>query len=276
MGPAFRSLANPGQPRDVDSSRIFTTVGLKETFLNAQMERQTNNTDNNPLLPTIRTDLINMSLNYAPIPDLENIPWYGNPALSLSYTRAAQDVEDTPVSNPLSLDLMSQQHTASASFRYEIWDWLASYSQGEQEDRTQQQPDSRNQLVTLGINGHLDNWFFGSGTVQFNETQELSSDNSTNEVLLTLSSTLLLFQDVLSSTLNFTHSDMTDNQGSMDTSSSTLDLGLNWMALPPKPNALGLTLWLKGQYQTLTYDGAGEETNDNYQIFTGTTISYER
>lgn len=276
VGPSFRSLANQGLPRDVDSVRLFATLGFGDWYVNTDFERQYNNTDDSPLLPTVRTDLASLAFSWQPAGGAKDVPWYGAPGLNVSYTHSAQEEEDSPAGLEHTLDLTSSQLNSSASFRYDVWDWQVGYSLGEQQDKTGTQADTRNQLFSLGVNGYFGKRLFGSTFIQFNETDDLSTHNSTGELLVNLNSTLLLYRDLVSATLNLSHSRLSDDDNTTDTETSTMDLGLNWVLMQAEIERPGATVWIKGQYQYSKDKLSSLEPLDNYQIFTGITISYEQ
>ena len=148
LGTFFRSPANPGAVADRNMVRGFLEFNWNGIDLQAGAGRETDNVNGLVLLPRVATRQVTFDLAYAP-PDQEAtgdvpLPWYGQPAFSLSAVDLSQRVVNAGA-GLMPGDLRDTRNvTLSASFTYPAWSWSLSHSVGRDDDLSGQSADTRN------------------------------------------------------------------------------------------------------------------------------------
>lgn len=274
IGTFFRSLANPGLPADLDSTRSYARYSNLGVALQVSLEKQNNNSGDSPLLPTIGTRLQSATLRYTPMYNPGEKPgMMGRPSIGLTWSQSEQKTQYVPVNYPFQQDTSIQQTTVFSSFSHEQWDWNINLSRGEISDALGSVPGSNNTLLGMGLN-----WRPGKSTQLGGQWQysRLTTDTgpASDQYMVNLNLSLELVPKKLAANGRFSwHEQKAEDV--VQSRSSTMDLGMSWILRSAKPNKAGLTLWLRGQYNQ-RYGVLTTANQNSYQALAGLTIDYQK
>jgi len=275
IGTFFRSLANPGLPADLDSSRGYAQYSNHGAVLQVTVEKQNNNSGDSPLLATIETLLKSVTASYSPLYLDGGKPGFlGRPSFGASWSESTQKSQYTPPNYPLKLDTSTTQTTLFSSFSHTRWDWTINLSRGEISDALGTVAGSKNTLLGLGLNLRPGRATQLGGQWQYSrQTSDLGA--ATDQYLVNLNLSTELIPKKLAANGRFSWNEQ-KSDAVVQSRSATMDLGLSWIALAARPKRAGLTLWLRGQYNQQHSSQATTTPGNSYQALLGLTMKYQK
>ncbi len=280
----FRSPSNPGGISDIDLSRAFT--GLNWNGLNFQLNvgKQSDNVDDNPLIPTTAIRQRSGVVTYAP--QLNNLPqpngqpyvlpWYGQPSFNASYTSQNNEMVKLNGADYNQPTHAIYTRVAGASFQYTTWYWNIAQSwvsdQGFDLDLT---PHTQTSATSLQGNFR----FFQKLTVGLNLSSQSISNISSGIYTNGITDGLNLvcpFTDKINTNLTYTVQHNWATDGSSDTVTSVTSVIMNWIVDTPRGANPGVTFGMNGSYQDVRNVNAllGQNGSNLYQIFFKLSLSW--
>ena len=274
----FHSPSNPGAISDRDMSRIFTGVNWYGADVQVNAGKESDNVDDNPLIPVTdsrqRSCLINYSpqVTYAPQANgqLPETPWYGQPNFNASFMSLNKDIivqiiGTTAVPQPTHSTYTS---VAGANFQYAAWSWNITQTwvkdRGYNFDPTPLTRNSNTQLqgnfrflekLTVGLNAFSQN------------VEYVDAGTRTNGVGGGLD-LRYPFTDRVNSNLGYSTRHDWSTNGSSDTVTSITNAALSWAVVTPHGMSPGVTLGMKGIYQDVSNNSA------TYQVSLHVTLAW--
>lgn len=280
----FHSPSNPGAISDRDMVRVFTGVNWYGLDFQANVGKETDNVDNNPLIPVTasrqRSGAISYSpmVNYAPQADGQpsELPWYGQPSLSASFmslNREMVQLSGSAVSQPTHSTYNS---VAGANFQYAIWSWGIMQNwvrdHGYNLDMT---PFTRSASTQLQGNFR----FFEQLTVGMNvfnqNVDRVDAGIKTNGVGAGLN-LAYPFTDKVSSMLSYSTRHDWATDASSDSVTRDTTAALNWVVNTAHGAMPGITLGMDGSYHNVSNKSgmSMQPSGSMYQVFLRLSLAW--
>jgi len=279
VGTFYHSIANPSLPSDLAMGRLYTTLSWSGLDLEAVVGREEDNVDDEPLLPTTRTDLIAVSGSYRLLAgageESQGRRWLGEPALTISAQQAWDKTDEVPADYGGGLvDLRTRDVLLSLSSSYASWDWYAGHTRGWQDDYSGQFSDTRTDVTDLSLNMRLGSRVTLGARGQRNKIREQATGVEFEGRLAGVDGSFIIVKDRVSATVSYQVDLQEASGGESDDKVQTTDFNVDWSVVRARGNRPGLSLWVRGQYQEV--DDRTGFTNDTYpyQVFTGFTIGW--
>ena len=280
----FRSPSNPGAISDRNMVRAFTGVNWYGLDVQANAGRETDNVDNNPLIPVAASRQRNGALTYSPMANYmpqangqpPEPPWYGQPSYSASFmslNREFVQLNGEAVSQPFHSFYRS---VVGANFQYAKWNWginhIRTRDRGYDFDMTPLTRSGSTQLLgsfrffeqlTVGMNATYDN------------TDNVDAGIQTNGVGGGLN-LAYPFTDTLNSSLSYTVRHGWSTNGSNDSVTSDTNAGLSWVVNAAHGAKPGVTLGLAGIYHNASNKSAisMQPEVSTYQVFLSLSMGW--
>jgi hypothetical protein len=276
VGPWFYSLANPALPADKRLDRVFSGLTWRGLSLNAQAARETDNVDDEPLLPRLRTDYLTLGGTYTPFrqPAETGVGrLFNGPSLAFSAQRMAQKHTDVPAAfGGHTVDQDTDLLHAGARFSPGNWSWDIAHTRTWFDDTAGLQADYTNDLTEFGVDLLLSGRVSLSPRIQYNRFDDSTHGLVTRTLTAMLGASAALIPGKLDASLNYALNRERADDDSLDNDSYSVDALLNWTLIQPRENRPGLSVYASGSY----FDArkAPGATPDIYQIFAGLRIGW--
>ena len=276
VGPWFYSLANPALPSDKRLDRIFSGFTWGGLSLNAQAARETDNVDDDPRIPRLRTDYLTLGGNYTPFRHAAETGvgrLFNGPSFAFIAQRMAQAHTDVPVAfGGHAIDQDTDVVYTGARFSPGNWSWDIAHTRTWFDDSTGLQADYINDLSEFGVDLLLANRISLSPRIQYNRLDDRDHRVVTRTATVMLGVSASLIPGRLDASLNYALNRERADDDSMDNDSYSVDALLNWTLVQPRENRPGLSLFASGSYFDVR-DTSGSNM-DLYQIFAGLRIGW--
>lgn len=287
VGTFFRSPADPGGIADRDMWRGFSSLNWYGLDVQLVLARETDNVDDEPLLPRTRTDQTYLSVSYTPVLSLDDdahgtapaMPWYGQPFFNASLLEMSQDV--TKAVAGLSSGALRDNRviTLGATFSYPAWSWTISHSRVEVGERTDFAPDTLSRMTQLNASFRMGGRLSLSPSVQYNEIEERdpppgfdARDFKTTTAGLNLG---YQFSDRLTTQLSYNYNHEKASDDSQHLTTKDILANLSWTVRRPRGLRPGLTLAVEGSYHDQEDRVMVLNTLDEYQVFLKATVGWQ-
>lgn len=276
VGGAFRSLGNPGLPDDLSSGALRTGIGWKGLGIDLLVEREEDNVEDSPQLPTARTDVLGLSLAYSPLFGDGGPPrWLGRPSVSLSARQARDTTRAIPEGDEQeATDLRHRDLKGTVGAAGAWWDWAVAHNTGRQEDFTGSTPVIRSDVTDLSFglrpSGRLD---FGI-TAQRYRSRQIGTSQKRVGTIAGITVAAVIIPERLTLRLGAQYDREETADGGVDRRTDTEDFDLALTVSRARGVRPGLTVWLRGQRQHVEdWTGANDDSTP-YQIFGGFTLAW--
>lgn len=277
IGTWFRSPANPFAVADRDLVQGFAGFGWAGLQTQISGGRETDNLEDDLLLPTSRLRQYSALLNYAVTSRFDEqgqaiIPWYGVPAFGLSHIATDQDI--VRASPLIAEGALRATRTSSASlyFNYLRWSWSLASTINEEDDLTNTSSDLANRSHQLAASVRL-------GRVSIDPYVQRS--DSHYDDLVNQDSTALIagvgigaqFSPRLYGQLGYSYNRQTVEDDSFSTRGYDINSHLSWQWLTAQRLRPGVAFSLLGQYQELD-DKVADSNIGQYQVHARVTLTW--
>ena len=282
LGTYFRSPANPTGIADRELLRGFTS--LRWSGLDVQMShgRETDNVNNQTLLPRIRTYLNSLSVGYAPSLPVQKdsalpppkLAWYGRPFYNAALLAMDQDV--TQAGGSLSTGRLhaTRNLSLSANFAYPMWSWSVGHVLGKDDDFTNLASDTRSRSTQLSANMRLGQKLTIGPTVQWNNIEDRDNRSRDSKTLNTGLNLGYAFTQRLSGNLGYNLYRRKVADDSANTRTQDITGQLRWTAIQTQGARPGVALSLEGQYSDAGDRVTASNNRSSYQVFLKAAISW--
>jgi hypothetical protein len=280
-GTFFFSVADPGGVRDSESVRAFSTLSWGGLSLDAVYGQESDNVDDQPLLPTTRKDVAWLSGNYAPTTrfDQDGNPvtgWYGQPTFGVSISRDDTHTTSLPLpSIQEPVDTVTDTVDLSVNFGYPRWNWGAGYSIIWIDDKTNLGIDTQTDSFRLDAGFQLFSGRLGlTPSLQYDRTEEPDSGFNEENLLGQLNTRFVLVPDKWGGNLDVNANYLTNSDDSVDSTTYTVSGGLDWIVSAKREQRPGVSVSLEGLYQYTDDDVDPANSGTDYQIFLKATVGW--
>jgi len=280
----FRSVANPGGISDRDMSRLFTGVNWYGLDVQLNAGKESDNVDDNPLIPITDSKLRSATVTYNPPMNYAlqangqppEPPWYGQPNFNASFSSLNRDIvqiNGAATSQPIHSTYSS---AAGANFQYATWNWNITQTwvndQGYNLDPT---PHTRSSNTQLQGNFRLFTKLSVGMSASSNNINTINAGIKSNVINEGLN-LAYPFTDTVSSTLNYSTNHNWSTDGTSDTISSNTLAGVSWILNASHGIEPGVTLGLDGSYQDIKNKSAfsAQPGTVMYQVFLRLTLAW--
>ncbi|HEB59777.1 MAG TPA: hypothetical protein ENJ01_11175 [Gammaproteobacteria bacterium] len=276
LGTFFRSIGDPAAVADRDLLRAFGEFSWAGWDVQTGLGEETDNVNDLPLLPRIRSRQASLSLTYTPPePDDEGAatPWYGAPSYSFSYVDFSQDVERAGAGLTTGAYRSTDTWSLAASFTYAWGSWGVSHTRGSENDFSGTGASTDNAMSEASLAYDTE----GGLSLGLNVQRSVTEDRSAGVETITET----LGMDIacpLRENLEGTLSAAWNREQSSDDSLAlrTLDLtgALQWRVREARPGRPGLSLLVDWQHQRQrdAVDPSADITSN--QIFFRLTLNW--
>ncbi len=288
VGRYFISLTNIGIPRDKLITSAIHTLTYKGINLSTRIGTETDNVDNDPLLPRIRSSIYSMSLNWTPLSSNQDMDisdnkkatkkkkkkfkLFAQPTYTLGYTNTARATKTFPTAF---LGIRPEDVTdiilLNANFTPGKWNWSFGHtytlSKDSSNDLTTNRNNSTSNATNLSITYPITNNLSFGPNVQYNTLENRATRVDENNTTLGFTSTYMWKAKLLGTlTYSYVKNDTSDN--SNNSRAHTTDLDVNWILREAKNNRPGVSWFVRGNWNTL------DTSANSYQVHTGIRIGW--
>jgi len=278
VGTLFHSLANSGFPNDKRSTSAFAQIGWSALNINSVLGRETDNVEDDPLLPTIQTDQVTVSTTYSPFQETpQGGGWnpFEQPSYQLSLSQTKQEQTDTPTGfSGIVTDNRTRGLDLSASFNPGTWNWTISHAVTLFDDYSDVSSDTRNNFTNLSAGFPMGKLLSLMPNLQYNVFKDKDTDVDNKSLSMGLGISLTLYRDRLNGSLNYSLNRDSSSDDSTDIETSTVDAGLVLAIIMPKTNRPRVELFVNGNYQDIDDKVTPHSGTHNYQVFAGINVSW--
>lgn len=273
IGTFFRSLGNLALPSDRSLLRAFGGAQWSTLGVQASVEQQKDNVDDLEQLPRIKTDLGNISLNWAPMLASAN-GWLGAPSLGAAYSSQKQKQIFTPIGFLLpQADNNLDSWQGYAMFSYPSGNWGLTLVSTQFRDRSGFQDDTD----TIGI-------YFDSSLslmrqrirlsplLHYDRTDDKYTNQSSTAVTYGLQTTFVVKPEKLDGSFNINLNRNQTTDDSWNRNTLTVNMALNWHLLAAHRNRPGFDLGFSGLYNDVNDNVVKANTIGTYQVFLTLTM----
>lgn len=282
VGQFFNSIANPGGlPPGQQSTKVFTTFNWAAWSLSGSFGRQFDNADDDPSIPTTRTDLFNLIAGYAPQPAPNAKPPTGlarvfaQPSYTLTLQRNRQNFSRTPLGYSGDIvDNTMRSAELAATFTPGAWNWGLSHTYTQIDDASGMQDSSRDNLTDANSTFQIGEGNSGSLDVSWDINRDRVTQVDTKTLMGSLGLTLALLPDRLSASAQYSLNRTYASDDSVDTTSGTTTVTLTWTLRKGRDNGSDTTLSLSGTYADTTDHVTPSAVTNNYEVFVNINVPW--
>jgi hypothetical protein len=260
IGTYFTSLANPTLTPDRRTANLTGAVNGHGLTVSAGGGFSEDNTDDNPVITTVRSLPRTASISYGPTLPSAVTNWLGTPSANLSWQDARTHNTSAPMGSlPTSSDV--ENETFGFNFAYPHFSWQVGVTGGKFRDYTGQQDDTDTLGPTGGFNVMLGGKGFVSANLQLLDAHDLKNDTHTQDRNYALSGGDSFWRDRLSAQLTFSinHNTQQIIPGAIppqlvgnDVVLKTATAQLFWHVVPPTRTRVGCDLGLSASWNEST------------------------
>jgi hypothetical protein len=291
VGTYFRSLANPALAPDQWLLNGAVTLSGHGLALSTNASQSEDNTDDNPVIATVRTRPQGLSASYGPTLPVTVTRWLGTPSLSASWQDARTHTVTLPDGAQATANRMTNS-SATLNFVHPKWSWQAGLTSGGFTDLTGLQDNTHNQGPTMGLNFNLGTSLTFGLNAQSLDTHDLKTDSHQRDRNYAMTVSDTSFSGRLTAQLSLSINHNVQQQISSflpslvpttsNTVLKTVAAQLQWIALPATPHRGGLNVGLSLAWNdsrgfntaALTQSGYGALSGHAYQVFLTVSTSW--
>lgn len=289
IGQFFKTLGNAGLPNDKLVSQAIFNLTYKTWSINTIAGTETDNTDDDNTLPTIRTNLFRLTANYS-VPAADDTANIDNPDKSeknhsakklnlfaqgnytFNYARSSQQAREIPGAfTGIRTDNLNDIFGLSASFTPGTWSWSIGHTLtlavDDSNDITENQANANTNLTELNITFPVGNKLSLNPTLQYNIDDNQSANIETRTTSLGIAANMS-FSDKLVGIVNYSFNKNITSDNSNNNRTNTVDLNLTWTVKTAKNNKPGIEWFVKSNWQN------PDNADDTFQVFTGIHIGW--
>lgn len=277
IGTWFRSPANPYAVSDRDLIQGFAGVNWGGLQTQLSGGRETDNLEDDALLPESRLRQYSALLNYSASTQFDDngqpiMAWYGIPAFGISHIATDQDiVRASPLVAEGALRA-TRASSASAYFNYLNWSWSLASTLSDERDLTNTTSDVSNLTHQLAAS-----WRFN----RYSLDPYVQHSESRYEDLVDQDSTAMIagigvgaqFSPRLSAQLGYSYNRQKVDDNSFSVSGYDINSHVSWQWLTAQRLRPGVAFSLLGQYQQRD-DKVIDEDIGLYQLMARVTITW--
>ena len=280
LGTFYRSIGDPAGVADRDLLRAFGEFARAGWAVQASLGEETDNVNDLPQLPRIRSVQSSLSLAWTPMAaetETETgeavTPWYGQPAWSFSYVDYRQEVEREGAGLKAGRYRATRTLALSASFSYAAWSWGISHTLGGEDDFAGTGASSDNTMTELAFNLDAESGLSLGINLQRSITRDRVAgiDNTTDTLGMDVAWPL---RDDLAATLAMAYNSDSSSDGSMAVRSFDVSGALRWTLREANEERPGLSLSVDWQHQRQRDAVDPEADTRSNQIFFRLTMSW--
>lgn len=293
--PEFWSLGNLNLPADLHSEKLYFVGSYSDFNLTAEMIREQNNVDANPLLPDQQAGFLNLNWYFTPSSlDARNPFWnlFGQPSFNghANFSDQNQDDEDILLAG-YDLDRKIDEYHISANFHKTNWNWSLQHSQTFMDDRSsvvkdngiilyEPPSDSVNYLTGLTLGVNPTDYLHLNFLVQLNLLKEEQSGNEFSNLNFGVDSRIQLVPEKWSLNLNYSINE-NDNRfnDEFNSNSHYRDQSINLLTelnmLKPKAISPGINVFFKGSYLHQE-ETTSNDTDEHYKVLIGCSLYWNK
>ena len=281
IGLAFRSLANPSQPRDIAVEKFYSVLQINGFALQFEFLEEHDNVDDDLSLPTLTSEIATLQLSWTPQQRVDEsgefiTPRFGLPSIYVSvqyndqlHTNVSADFLD------LAADRQSNNYQGGISFQHQNWYWGLNHAYSLEKDYGSFASRIRNKLTDISFQRQYGETVHLGFQTQYNSALDRNTAEVNRSKLAALEGRFALLDQKLVSSVNYSVSRDTDNNNSIDAKTTTYGLRVDWLVRTAKDNKPSLSVWMQGERQRYT-DQVNEENNlDPYQVFLGIRMDWQ-
>ncbi len=281
VGRFFHSIANPGIPTGKESTSLFTNLNWAAWSANASLGREFDNVEDDPTIPTTRTDLFALNTTYTPQPDPNAKPptgWarlFAQPSYSFTFGHNNAKFVRTPAGfSGYIVDNTTNSASVTAAFTPGRWNWSIGHSYTQVDDRSGLQPNHRDNLTSFNSSIVLGERVTGSASVSWDVDHNRDTDVDTKGLLGNLDLSVALVPNRLTGHLvyNLNRNYATDD--SVDTRTATTTARLTWSLEQAHDNRPGAELYVDGTYVDTEDRVTPSASGASYQVFVGLNVHW--
>ncbi len=295
VGRYFISLTNSALPRDKLVTSATHTLTYKGIYLTTKFGTETDNVDDDPLLPRIKTNIYNMTLNWTPQSSMQDPEFteinngtgqnkkkkkkkkkkfklFAQATYTLSYSNTARETKIFPIAFlGIRPDDVTDIILFDVNFTPGKWNWGFNHTYTLANDdsndiainRNNQSSNVSSLTITYPV---TDNFAFGPN-IQYNTINNRATNVDETNTTIGLTTTFV-WKTKLTGVLtyNYINNDTTDN--SNNSNAHITDLNIDYKIREANNNRPGISWFVKGNWNTLN------TAENNYQIHTGIRIGW--
>jgi hypothetical protein len=276
VGPYYYSLGNPALAADRRLQRLFGDVHWGGWTVNAQLARETDNVDNDPTLPRLRSEFLTLGSNYAPewtARDEGFMRLFNQPTLALVVQDMSQHHDRVPeayAGNDVDQD--TRVFHAGLRFVPGAWSWDIGHTRTRFRDEAGLQSDYDNDLTELGVDFMLGERYTLRPRIQSNRQRDRSLAVTNRTTTAGLGAWAALIPGSLDLSLDYSLHRERSSDDLVDTDSHAISGMLSWQLREARAQRPGIALFASGSYFGNT--GATAFGGDTYQVFTGVRVGW--
>lgn len=269
VGSFYRTITNPSIVEDRDRVALFGDFNWGTLAVNGVVARETNNVDDNDLVPTDRAYDLRLAANYSPTIDFDaegNRPRYGQPNIGIALSHYDLKQTETPTNfRGFKLNNYTSSATVSGGLDHDAWYLSLAHSVATFQDQTNIASNTISHFTDLSGLVQINDRLSLTPSFQWGLFRDQALDNRTHTINFGIGAKIKWISDVLDSRLNYT---MNLQTGSNDTPDRHTILGdLVWVMLPAQEYRPGLEFSLNGQFDKQHDDVDDSLPNTVYQIY---------
>ncbi|MDX1649987.1 MAG: hypothetical protein R3263_09060, partial [Myxococcota bacterium] len=282
LGADFRSIANPGAPRDQRSLDLRWRGDWAGLQTSLGFYRARDDVDEDPLQAGYRADRFDAELAYA-FPWLARRPeaerWLGAPYLSVRWSRDRLKPIDRPeapkrvvvpgvglveLPPPLLFDQLTRVTVVSLGSSYRRLGWNASHMVVRLDDQVLGD-DQRTDSSSLDVSWRFDAGATLTARLQRDRVKALATGFQTTSWLGGVGAWAPLYASLADASLQLDVQRSRSSDSAVDRTTATLPAGLHWHALRPVNRRPGLDVSLLGTWQR-EEDDVRRDVTDRLQV----------
>lgn len=286
IGTYFRSPANPAGIADRDVLRAFTNLNWSGIDVQLSSARETDNVEDQPLLPQTETRQNFVATTYTPQIDLApldagqapSLPWFGQPSFSATWLDMDQDVTRAAAGLVAGALRAANSTTLGAAFNYRNWNWAINHSIVDTDEFSGFSPDTHASTTQLNAGVRIGAKLTLTPSFQRSDVEErdvpagfTERDTETTTAGLSVG---YFFTENLAAAVNYSRNRQKITDDSENWVTNDVTGNINWTAVRPVGMRPGLTLALEGSYQDQADRLDPIADRDTYQVFMKAAIGW--
>jgi hypothetical protein len=264
IGPWFFSLGNTALATDKLLNQAFGGFNWGGWSVNTLVARETDNVNDEPNIPRLRSDYVTLGSSYAATTQQEKTGFmrlFSQPYLTFLGQHVARRHTDIPVGyGGDRIDDNTDAVSVRAQFVPGSWSWDFGHTRTWFNDAANLQPDYISDVSDLGAALPLSDRFSLTPRVQFQTTDDHDNDVVTRNLALQAGVQYAVIQNRLNTSLDYSLIRQWADNSADSSNTYVVSATVDWIVAQPRGYRPGLSLFTMGSYQ-----------NDLnvYQIFAG-------
>lgn len=279
VGRFFHSIAEPNAPFGKKSTSVFTHFSWAAWRGNASIGREFDNVEDDPRMPTTRTDLFSLTTYYTPLSDPAAKPpaglarLFAQPSYTITLGRTRGKYTRIPTGfTGAIVDNRTRSASLTAAFTPGNWNWSISRSYEQFDDNSHQQPDKRDNTTSFYSSILLGERVTGSVTLNWDVNQDPTSNIDTNTLTENLNLDITLVPNRLTGNLTYNMNHKYASDDTIDTRTATTTAGLTWTLQQARGNHPSEALYVNGNYTDSKDHVSPDASYVTYQVMVGINV----